>query len=314
MFYIILYKHELFDKILIYIHEICKIHDIPFTICIYGECCKDSIPCKKGAFYQVFREYTQFQKNKQDIEVNPYLGDKYIVFYQKDILQKYESDFMNRNHQQQESEMIPMNQFLSFMKEQQKYYQQFCQEWILQESTHKIIIEYHDFQTQPLKCTMDFLQFLYPHFLFDQTKIYQMIRNFEKDFTSISFFDSIQSHILEKNKSTINSNSNIMSSSEQNDNLMNIDSDIENIDIQHEEDNDIIELIEEIKEIKISESHPKKKNSPQKQQKQPKRKIPHKVKQRQIQKLQKDFYIARYKKDKKLMKALQKLIHLVRKT
>ena len=39
-----------------------------------------------------------------------------------------------------------------------------------------------------------------------------------------------------------------------------------------------------------------------------------KVKQRQIQKLQKELYIARYKKDKKLSQTLQKLIHMVRKS
>jgi hypothetical protein len=317
MFYIILYKHCLFDKILIYIHEICKIHDIPFTLCIYGECCKDTIPCKKGAFYQVFKEYTQYQRNQEEE-----IGDRYLVFYQKNILQKYEYDFMNRNHQE---DSISMTQFLLFMKEQQKYYQQFSEQWMIKSSPNKIIIDYHDFQTQPLKYTMDFLQFLYPHFLFDQSKIYQMIRNFEKEFTSISYFHFIQNEILQKNKYVTNSSNQNMTDSSTI--QMDIDSDNENKSIEMNtevnmsetntdmEVDDIIELVEEIKEMKIS---PQNKHKNQNKHKpghlQHRRKIPMKIKQRQIQKLQKELYIARYKKDKKLSQTLQKLIHMVRKS
>ncbi len=164
MYFILEYPFSSFSSISSCIFDIFEKHWIDCPHCYYENCCQTK-PCKKGCFYQIICE------KWKDISFQE--SDKYIVFYQQNILEKVENELIQSMNGNIDSKSI-----LQYISQQKQDFQTFNTTWLQINHPYCHLFEYSTFSHQPISSLISILQILEPNFQFDKTIIEDCYKNF----------------------------------------------------------------------------------------------------------------------------------------
>jgi hypothetical protein len=343
MFFILEYPFSSFSSISSCIFDILEKHFIDCPRCIYEDCCQTK-PCKKGYSYQIICEKWKdiaFQEN-----------DKYIVFYQQNILEKMESELIQSMNGNIDSKSI-----LQYISQQKQDFQTFNTTWLQINHSNCCLFEYSSFSIQPISTFISILQILEPNFQFDKTIIENCYKNYlqkktnetNKIIDDFSFYqisqketeiilesesqkeieiETFQNEIVLENENQIETE--IEKEIEFLEKEMNIEFQNENPEIINEDrivemeetqilenENTSIEIVQ-MEETPISQKkiNPKinaKREAEKKRKEKEALKKKQAFKRRKIAEFQQQLYIARYTKQKNRVKVLQQVISNIKK-
>ncbi len=168
MYHILIYPNSGFQNYQELFQEIFEKHNIENPFCDISNCCNTS-PCNKGKFYQSFISFDSFSfipKFKRN--------QKYLVLYQKNILQVLENAYM----QDQTIEKSGSN-FLTWIQQNKSQYSQFSSQYLQSTSKSVMYMDYQVFEKTPLQSLLSIMKFLEPNYPFDQNIIFTCFKVFD---------------------------------------------------------------------------------------------------------------------------------------
>ncbi len=185
MYILLFYPNSYFQNFEECIKDIFDKHDIQISFCYPKECCL-SFPCKKGKFYNVYKEFDEIK------EINKQNGNmKYVIFYQKNILQKIENDYFQMNDEEKNGLY-----FLKWIQQNKNEYQYFCENFINETNTSSFLFEYSEYEKSQLSLLYQLISFLEPNFIFDKNIIYQSLKKYEQNHTTFPNYQLLYSQFI----------------------------------------------------------------------------------------------------------------------
>ncbi len=167
MYHILIYPHSGFQNYQELFQEIFEKHNIENPFCDISNCCNTS-PCNKGKFYQSFITFDSFSfipKFKRN--------QKYLVLYQKNILQVLENAYM-----QDQTIEKSGSHFLNWIQQNKSQYSQFSTQYLQSTSKSVMYMDYSTFEKSPLPSILSIMKFLEPNFPFDQDIVFSCLKAF----------------------------------------------------------------------------------------------------------------------------------------
>ena len=169
MYHILIYPQSGFQTYQELFQEIFEKNGIENPFCDISNCC-NTTPCNKGKFYQSFVSFESFSlipKFKRN--------QKYLVLYQKNILQVLENAYM-----QDQTIEKSGSTFLSWIQQNKSQYSQFSSQYLQSTSKSVMYIDYQTFEKTPLQSILSIMKFLEPNFPFNQDIVFTCFKAFDQ--------------------------------------------------------------------------------------------------------------------------------------
>jgi hypothetical protein len=169
MYHILIYPQSGFQNYQELFQEIFEKNGIENPFCDISNCC-NTTPCNKGKFYQSFVSFDSFSsipKFKRN--------QKYLVLYQKNILQVLENAYM-----QDQTIEKSGSTFLSWIQENKSQFSQFSSQYLQSTSKSVMYIDYQTFEKTPLQSILSIMKFLEPNFPFNQDIVFTCFKAFDQ--------------------------------------------------------------------------------------------------------------------------------------
>ena len=169
MYHILIYPQSGFQNYQELFQEIFEKHGIENPFCDIYNCC-NTTPCNKGKFYQSFVSFESFSLTPKFKR-----NQKYLVLYQKNILQVLENAYM----QDQTIEKTGST-FLSWIQKNKSQYSQFSSQYLQSTSKSVMYMDYQTFEKTPLQSILSIMKFLEPNFPFNQDIVFTCFKVFDQ--------------------------------------------------------------------------------------------------------------------------------------
>ncbi len=173
MYNIIIYPNSSFDNIEKLIVNIFESSGIEFKLCEIENCCQTN-PCKLGNLYQLFKTKESFdyiQKFRRN--------QKYLIFYQKNIVEVAEKAYIQDNTIEKNG-----TDFLEWIQQNKLEYQSFSSRFLQSSSKSVMYVETSQYEKDQFTTIRNMISFLESKYPFDSELIFKSIKWFEQNYAN----------------------------------------------------------------------------------------------------------------------------------
>lgn len=162
MYNIIIYPNSSFQNIEKLIVNIFENSEIDFKLCDIENCCQTN-PCKLGNLYQLFKTKESFEHISKFRR-----NQKYLIFYQKNILEIVEKAYIQDNTIEKSG-----TDFLEWIQQNKLDYQSFSNRFLQSSSKSVLYIETSQYEKDQFQTVRNIISFLESKYPFDSDIIFK---------------------------------------------------------------------------------------------------------------------------------------------